>query len=322
MKKLPIFLFLSLFFVGCTTVTAVSQSQPQATPTSPPLPPTTDAIWVDAAYIAEDLDISVEEAVRRTTNQDNIGYLNAALTENETETFGGLWLEHEPTYQVVIAFTENGDETLRPYLATYPIAAPISVIEVESTYAELQALQTAVSNQLSTLQYPHASSVSVQDNLVEVLISDQALFEETLQNAGVTLPENVRVISTYDPLTEPLPVTAVPDVHMPQLKVRSTTFMEALTIGNLEIVDGCLRIVGDNDSQLVIWQTDYFLNDNDGTLEVWDETGNAVATVGEPIAMGGGEGRPPQDHILKEPLPEACVGPFWYMGEILPNVNE
>ena len=36
MKKLPIFLFLSLFFVGCTAFTAVSQSQPQATPTPPP----------------------------------------------------------------------------------------------------------------------------------------------------------------------------------------------------------------------------------------------------------------------------------------------
>ena len=53
-------------------------------------------------------------------------------------------------------------------------------------------------------------------------------------------------------------------------------------------------------------------------VEIWDESGNVVATVGEPIAMGG-EGRPPQDHILKEPLPEACVGPFWYMGEILPK---
>lgn len=322
MRKLPIFLFLSLFFVGCTAFTAVSQSQPTPTLTPIPLPPTSDAIWIDAEYMAEDFGISVEEAVRRMADQDSIGYLNTALTENEKETFGGLWLEHEPTYQVVIAFTKNGEETLRPYLETYPIAAPITVLEVDSSYVELQALQAAVSNQLSTLQFPHSSSIRVQENLIEILISDQALFDETLQNAGITLPDNVSVIATYEPLVEPLPVTAVPDVHMPQLKLRSTTFMEALTVGNLEVVDGCLRIVGDNDSQLVVWQADYFLNDNDGTLEIWDQNGNVVAIVGEAIAMGGGEGYPPRDHILQEPLPEACTGPFWYMGEILPNINE
>jgi len=312
-----IVLLWSLLVVGCTGTSAFPEPTAVPLPTPVPLPPTTDAIWIDAAYMAEDLGISVEEAVRRALAQDSIGMLNAALEENESATFAGLWIEHEPTYQAVVAFTENGEETLRPYLEENPIPAPVTVLEVERSLIELRELQTAVNDQLSTLQYPHSSSINVKENNVEILISDEALLNEKLQAAGVTLPEDVMVTVTYVPLDEPPPVTAVPDVFMPQLKMRSTTFMEALIVGNLEVVDGCLRIVGDNDSHLVIWQTDHFLNDNNGTLEIWDRDGKAVAVVGEPIAMGGGEGRPPQDHILKEALPDACTGPFWYMGQIV-----
>ena len=310
-----IVLLFGLLVVSCTPYTAVSQPTPLPTPI--PLPPTTDAIWIDAAYMAEDLGISVREAVRRAVVQDSIGVLNAALEENEAATFAGLWIEHEPSYQVVVAFTENGEETLRPYLETNPIPTEITVLEFEHSLEELLALQTAVNNQLSLLQYPHSSSINAKENNVEILISDEALLNEKLQTAGETLPENVVVSVVYEPLTKPLPVTAVPNIAMPQLNMRSTTFMEALIIGNLEVVDGCLRIVGDHDSHLVIWQTDYFLNDNNGTLEIWNRDGEVVATVGESIAMGGGEGAMPQEHILQEPLPEQCTGPFWYMGQLV-----
>ena len=308
-----IVLLLSLFIVGCTPYTAVSHPLP----TPIPLPPTTDAIWVDAQFMANDFDISVEEAVRQAMSQESIGLLNATLEENESKTFSGLWIEQKPTYQVFVAFTKNGEKTLRPYLEEYPIPAPITVQEVAYTLAELQTLQTAVSNHIAIVQFPHTSSVNVQKNRVDLLITDEALFNETLQAAGVTLPENVELIAIYEPLAEPLAVTAVPDIHMPQPKIRSTMIMQALTIGNLEVVDGCLRIVGDHESYLVIWQTDTFLNDNNGTLEIWDRDGKVVAIVGEAIAMGGGEGPAPQDRILKEPRPAECTGPFWYMGEIV-----
>ena len=156
MRKWIVLLF-GLFVVGCTPYTAVSQPTPLPTPI--PLPPTTDAVWMDAQYMAADFGISVEEAVRRTMSQDSIGSLNAALEENEAKTFAGLWVEHEPTYQVFVAFSKNGEKTLRPYLETYPIPAPVTVLEVEHSLVELRELQTAVNDQLSLLQYPHSSSI-------------------------------------------------------------------------------------------------------------------------------------------------------------------
>ena len=98
--------------------------------------------------------------------------------------------------------------------------------------------------------------------------------------------------------------------------------MAALMEGTLIIEDGCLKIdpsfPGKN--MLVIWQADYFLTDNKGTLTILDEQGEEVAWVGETIQMGGGEvglGPELQDQ-LRAPAPAECFdGKVWLMGEIL-----
>jgi hypothetical protein len=101
---------------------------------------------------------------------------------------------------------------------------------------------------------------------------------------------------------------------MPQLRARSAAFMMALAVGPLEVKDGCLR-VGDH---LVIWQPDYFLSDNHGTVEIIDRSGKMVARVGEETKMNGGE-IPLSDELtrqLRTSVPYRCAGPYWMMGEI------
>ena len=104
-----------------------------------------------------------------------------------------------------------------------------------------------------------------------------------------------------------------------EVDVTGHAFMEALLIGELVVEDGCLRVRGEGENHLVIWQADYFLTDNDGLLEILDETGKGVATVGETIYLGGGEQRTVDDAQLRQPIPEACGGPYWRMGEFLPE---
>jgi hypothetical protein len=116
--------------------------------------------------------------------------------------------------------------------------------------------------------------------------------------------------------------TAVPDIFMPQLQQRDTAFMEALLIGELVVEEGCLRVrdIYTGEHTLVIWQADYFLTDNDGILEILDETGAVVARVGEMIYMGGGEQRTLDDTELRQPVPGNCSdGPYWRMGTFLPE---
>lgn len=106
-----------------------------------------------------------------------------------------------------------------------------------------------------------------------------------------------------------LDINPDPSVHFPQLKTRSRSFMEAELYGEMVLEDGYLRV----DGTLIIWQPDYFVHNNEGTIEVLDRKGKVVARVGEEVYMGGGEDRP-FNKDLREPLPQDIEGPFWIQG--------
>ncbi len=268
----------------------------------------------DAAVYAMEEGIDIEEAVRRFELMDIAGSLGAELEENEADTFAGFWIEHQPEFRIVAVFTENGEETIKPYLESYPdLAGIIEVRALEITYEDLQAAQQKASRLLSELGLSVSSSINVKENQVEVYVTDSELFYTTLQEANAELPDHVVVVVVYEPLKEiPFEINPDPSVHFPQLKMRSGEFMEALMTGELVLEDGYLHVHG----TLIIWQPDYFVHNNEGTIEILDREGKVVGRVGEGILMGGGE--IPFEFVnglLKEPLLEDCQGPFWLQGE-------
>ena len=136
-----------------------------------------------------------------------------------------------------------------------------------------------------------------------------------------TSTPTIRSVSTYEPLGDDIPFAVTPDptVHFPQLRTRSAAFMEALLQGKLAVRAGCLRVIGSGGGHLVIWQPDYFVNNNDGVIEILDRNGEVVARVGEEIRIGGGEVALTEKlkQLLREPLPKQCRGPYWSMGELV-----
>jgi len=257
-----------------------------------------------------------------TQNEDAIDTLNNQLQTNEADTFAGLWLQHEPKYRVVVAFTHNGDETIQKYVANNSeLANLIEVRPAEYTYAQLQADQQTVLEILDQLQLSVGVGILVQKNQVDLGTADRAALDAALAEANIQLPESVTISTFYKSVgeTPPFAITPVPDVFMPQLKQRDASYMAALIIGELIVQDGCLRILSEGESTLVIWQADYFLTDNNGLLQVLDETAEVVAQVGETIYLGGGEQSTIQANELREPIPELCGGPYWRMGEFLPE---
>jgi len=275
--------------------------------------------------MAADLGISLEEALRRLQLQDAIGELGARLERQEAETFAGLWIQHEPEYRVVVVFTRDSEDTIRPYVENTPLADLIEVRNGEATYDELVTAQQQAQRQVARLGLPISSGINVFENQVELYVTDRALFDSAMQAAHIQLPPYVVVISVYEPLgTPPFPLAPVPDVHFPQLKARSSTYMTALLEGRLVVKNGCLRVTpGENEKgTLIIWQTDYFLNGRNGAspaspfqIEILDREGEVVAQVGKRIRMGGGEvSLNFVEELLREPMPEACEGPYWLMG--------
>lgn len=285
-------------------------------------PRVSDALRRDAETMAEQLGISVDEAIRRSKLNDPIGTLQVELQRREADTFAGLWIQHEPAYRVVVAFTRDGKETIRPYVENTPLSDQIEVRTAEATLVELRAAQQEAGRLMDELGLNVASGINVQENQVELYVTDRSLFDATLQEAGVQLPDHVAVFTVYEPLGDDVPfaITPVPSIHFPQLEMRSPAFMEALSEGELVVKDDCLYVMGRDGrvGSLIIWQPDYFLNDNAGTIEVLDRQGEVVARVGETIRLGGGEVPLRSfEQYLREPLPSQCSGPYWLMGEVV-----
>ena len=49
------------------------------------------------------------------------------MEANEQPTFGGLWIQHKPEFKAVVAFTRDGEETVRPYIQGTSLADMVEV---------------------------------------------------------------------------------------------------------------------------------------------------------------------------------------------------
>ncbi len=158
----------------------------------------------DAQMYALNNNVSTEEAIRRFQLQDIAGKLGAELRENETETFAGLWIEHKPKFKIVVLFTQDGEETIKPYLKKYvELADIVEVRTANVSLANLQKDQEDVSSAISALGIPANSGVNVYNNSVELYITkaDMSRFDDALQRKEIRMPSTVRVI-TVEALAE------------------------------------------------------------------------------------------------------------------------
>ena len=262
------------------------------------------------AVYAEEHGITMKEAIGRFSEFDDAGLLGSVLEELEGDTFSGLWLGGSG---VVAAFTENGEETIKEYVEEgSSLARRITLRTFEVSFNELRSAQEEFSQLFQSQGFPVSSFTDVVNNRVVLLVTDEGRFRDILENAGVKLPAYVVPDITYEPLDEaPSGLNPDPSVHFPQFKTRSGSFMEALMVGELTLEEGYLRVNG----TLIIWQPDYFVHNNNGTIEILDRNGAVVGRAGEEIYMGGGENsKPPENKFLTEPLPEDIEGPFWIQG--------
>ena len=153
-----------------------------------------DAVLMDAGWYARQYGVSLEEAYRRLTLQDEIGDLGAKLARNEVSTFAGLWIEHEPIYRVVIAFTRNGKETLAPYIVDTPLAELIELRVYEMTYAELEELQQELNRLFEAHNISVNTGINIMQNQVEIFVPDVEQFFSMLEAQEINLPEQVSVV--------------------------------------------------------------------------------------------------------------------------------
>jgi hypothetical protein len=284
------------------------------------------ALGLDSTTFVDDQGLPLDEATYRTRFEETIGEFQSLLLADLTDTYGGLWVEQQPQFRIVIALTEGDIETIQPYLDDYEWADFVEVRPVNYTLEELRADQVMASQAADSVQGSAVTTVDIVDNRVELIVGSPDLFLADLAQAGVQLPESVVVLAS-DPEGE-LPDTNLgalleaitPDGRVIYLPVQppSEESMMALLEGTLVEVDGCLRIEDAHytDGWLVIWPFGSDIRMAEDGIEVINEEGKPVARVGEQLGAGGGaiENTRGMESIneMTPGMPiEGCRGPYW-----------
>jgi len=166
-----------------------------------------DPLLYDAPGYASDTGVSINESLHRFQLQDIAGELGAELTTNESETFAGLWIVHIPEFRVVVQFTRDGEETIKPYLKRHTeLANIVDVRTAKVSLADLRRAHADATYSVSALDIPVESGISVSNNSVElyVLKADRSRFDDALQRREIRLSDKVRVITVEELSVEEL----------------------------------------------------------------------------------------------------------------------
>ncbi|HZE20617.1 MAG TPA: hypothetical protein VE082_01060, partial [Desulfobaccales bacterium] len=320
MKSRSIFslmIFLAALLAACAPAGPASGA-PQET-----LHPTPGAaLQADAAQYASRYGISLDEALSRASLQDEIGQLNAALQQKEAATFAGLWIQNEPEYRVVVAFTRDGKRTIRPYLNGKSWADLVEFKTFPYSLKQLQAAQEQAGQMAQALGISITSYINVKTNRVTLVVGNPGLFLDEIRAAGQALPEPVDVVAidpdhlsgTLRGSVETYPGPDGRTIYFP-MQPPTNVYLTALMEGTLVLdSNGCLRVETPGGvSPLVLWHHDFELRVEGEQIDVLDGEGRVVGRVGEAIRMGGGEA--PAVSIPGLPR-EACPGPYWELGQI------
>jgi hypothetical protein len=108
-----------------------------------------EALRMDAEVYAKDQNVSVDEAIRRLELQGEIGKLDGELARNEPDTYAGLWIQHQPTFGVIVNMAGNSEKATE-YTRVISFADLVEVREVAKSLRQLEADQSLAGDILQT----------------------------------------------------------------------------------------------------------------------------------------------------------------------------
>ena len=158
------------------------------------------ALARDARMYAEQHGVELSEAITRLLMQDTVGDLADLLYEDEPDTFGGLRVQHEPEFRVVVAFTKEGEETIAKYVQDETLMDLIEVRTVEATYRELMRASREAGWTMAEVGFRSRSIINVPENRVEVHTPDRSRLERALRKSGKTLPALAHIVERKLPV--------------------------------------------------------------------------------------------------------------------------
>lgn len=133
-----------------------------------PLVAAGDTVREEAAWYAAEMGVSVEEAARRLELQAAAGELDALLAAEEAATFAGLTIEHQPSFHVVVRFTDPAAaKRLAARVAAGPLRGLVETRPARHSIAELQRWQETMHDAGREQGLEFDSDLDVRGNRLE-----------------------------------------------------------------------------------------------------------------------------------------------------------
>ncbi len=149
-----------------------------------------------AEVYAKEQGITVDEAIKRLKLQDIAGELGEELSTKEADTLAGYWIENTPEFKLVILFTRDAEDTIKPYLQKYKELANIAEVgTAKMSLVELQNVQEEVSSSAESIGIPVDSDIDVYKNRVIVYVVDRVQFDNAVSEGKLVLLDCVDVVT-------------------------------------------------------------------------------------------------------------------------------
>lgn len=286
------------------------------------------SVYFGLTWYTREECVSLAEAKRRMevpqrdqNNPDSIAGVQAALEQNESATFAGLWIQHQPTYRVIVAFAQGGVATLAKYTRD-PVF--VAVDRGGPNLAELKATRERVARELHRLgARPSVSSVDVKHGRVEIgVVGDLAAFNAAVARGEVQVPPfvDLQLPRPFPNAAPRLPTDWQKTVRaFPRANYRGDgREPDNLRIGTVVLEKGCLRLLGERKNRVIVWPNEATLDlTQAGNVRVLNRSSGKMIEVGKRIDLGGNSGELVEDQEVIG-TDSACPGPYFAMGDFEP----
>lgn len=184
---------------ACVSLALSATAQAQTAPAKPPLPtgqaqqsePETSISQEE--FYARDYGVSKTEAARRMSVMRDAGALAAKLRKEDPANFAGMEIQHKPSFQVVVRFTQSAKEKLAA------LEMPEEFVAQDATDSERAVLarQEAIGKALQAAGVPY-NSAALPDGTIDIIVEDADSFRVPglLRAAGITGTERTRIRKT------------------------------------------------------------------------------------------------------------------------------
>lgn len=154
----------------------------------------TSAWATDIEAYARDYATDLDEARRRLQLQARVDDAGALIDEAEPEAYGGHWLEHAPTFKLVVAVkVGHGKELVERYFAAISSEVPVEVRAVDHSLRELRQLVQELVG-LQSDEFGFDAYIDLEGNGVQVRVLDTQEFLHGVSARNFSLPGFVRIV--------------------------------------------------------------------------------------------------------------------------------